>query len=423
MKNPLLQMRAVLLSKIESVYNTDAVPTQDDAMLVSEPDFTVDPNMLERNFSRNSLSTLAHRVGRKLAGMTFGLELRGSGNVATAPKLGRHLRASGYAETQITAGASQVGAVRRHPEGVAGPNVAWGGAAMGVVSPPEPIMYTIEVMTGGISGTAKVSITPDTNSVVQGYDTVRTNLSITTGTALQLKGTGNGAAITPTFAGTLVVGQKWVVFVFPVGWLYTPVSSNFESVTNYLYRDGILHKQPGGRATFTIEGTAGEYPTMSFTYTGQYKKPIDAAMPATPVYEATLPPVVENANLAINEYMATVNRFSFDQGNRISPRSDVSASDGYNGVNLVGRDPKGGIDPEMALVADEDFWQRLADADQMYFRMRFGNEVGNRSWVIAPGVQYTSMTYSNRDSYLVLDAGLRFPQFAAGDDEVMFFFG
>lgn len=424
MPNPLMQQRAVLLSKMEGTYNVDAVPTATaDAMLVSDPDFTVDPTVIERNFARFSMSALPHRVGRKLAGMKFNLEFRGSGDPATAPKIGRHLRASGYAETQITAGAPQVGAVKTDPQGAVGPTITWGTYAMGISSPPEPILYKIEVTLAGASGVAQVSITPDANAVAQAYDAAQTNVVVTSGTALQLKTAGNGAAVTPTFAGNLVLGQRWWVFAYPVGWLYTPISTGFESTTNYLYRDGVLHKLPGGRATFTLEGTAGQTPMATFTYTGQYIPVVDAVMPGNAVYEATLPPICELANLTIDEYLAVVNKFSFDQGNRLAPRSDISKSDGYNGVNIIGRDPKGGIDPEMTLVANEDFWGSLSSAERMFFRLRFGTDVGNRQWVLGPGVQYTGLTYQGRDSYLVLDAGLRFPSWVNGDDEVQFFFG
>lgn len=424
--NPLLTQRAVGLTKIEGTYNVDAVPTPaSDAMLVSEPDFTADPTVLTRSFSRNSLSRLPHSIGRKLAGMKFGLEWKGSGDPTVAPKLGRHLRACGYAETQVTAGAPQVGAVKTDTlnGAITGPTVAWSAATMGANSPPEPIVYKITVSTAGASGVAKVNITPDANAVAKGYDAVQTAVTITSATPLSLRSAGAGASITPTWAGSLVLNQQWWVIAYPVGWLYTPVSTNFESVTNYLYFDGLLHKMTGSRGTFTLEATAGQFPTATFTYTGQYIAPVDAAMPLNGVYEASLPPVVQLANLTIDEYLAVVNRFSFDQANTLAPRSDVSSSDGYNGVMMTGRDPKGGIDPEATLVANEDFWGSLASAEQMLLRLRFGSQVGNRSWVIAPATQYTGLTYANRDSLRVLDAGLAFPQWFGGDDEISFFFG
>jgi hypothetical protein len=424
---PLLSDRAVILSKIETTYNTDATPSiLTDALLVSDPEFTVDPTVLERNFTRFSLSPLQHKMGRKLAGMKFGTEFRGSGSVAIAPRIGRMFRAAGYAETQIATGAPQVGAVKSDPGNAiltAPATVTWGTPTMGASSPPEPILYRIDVTTGGASGAAKVSITPDANAIAQAYDAAQTNVTITSATPLPLKSGGSGAGITPTWTGNLVIGQRYWVFAYPVGWLYTPVSNGFESVTNYLYWDGILHKLTGGRSTFTMEGEAGQFPKMTWTTTGQYIAPVDSALPTTGVYEATLPPVVENANLTIDEYLAVVNKFSYDQGNKIVPRSNVSKSDGYDGVMITDRDPKGGLDPEMALVGSEDFWSSLASAEAMYFRMRFGSVVGNRQWVLAPAAQYTGLSYQNRDSMLVLDAGLRFPQWTGGDDEVQFFFG
>jgi hypothetical protein len=426
MPNPLLTQRAAVLTKIETTYNTDPVPTAaNDGMLISEPDFTVNPTVLTRNFSRASLSVLPHKIGRKLAGMKFGLEWKGSGDPTVAPKLGKHLRACGYAETQITSGAAQLSAVKTDTlnGALTGPTVTWGTPAMGASSPSEPIVYKIRVSTAGVSGTAKVDITPDANAVAKGYDVVQTAVTITSAAALQLKSGGSGAAITPTWAGALVLNQIWWVIAFPVGWLYTPISTSFESVTNYAYFDGVLHKMTGSRGTFTMEAAAGQFPMATFTYTGQYVAPIDAAIPANIVYEQSQPAQVELANLTVDEYLAVVNRFSFDQSNQISPRSDVSASDGYNGVNITGRDPKGGIDPEMALIANEDFWSSLATSEQMLFRMRLGSAVGNRAWVISPAAQYTGLTYANRDSYRVLDAGLKFPQWFGGDDEIYFFFG
>ncbi len=419
MPNPLLTRRALVTVRTEATYNVDPVPTAADALLVSEPMYTVDPNMLQRNFVRNSITQLAHQMGRKLAGMTFGVEFRGSGAAATSPRIGRLLRASGYSETAITSGASQLAIVRRDNANT-GPAVTWGTPVSGS-QPTEPVLFTVTVTTGGASGTAQATVTPDAMSVLKGYAATRAASTLTTGTAFTL---ATGVTIIPTWTGNHVVGDKFYFWWFPVGTLYSPVSTGFESVTAYMYRDGLLHRLTGGRATFTMTAEAGNYATMSFTLTGQYLAAQDAALPNSPSYEATLPPLLENANLAIDaETAAVCSKFSYDQGNQIVPRQDISASDGYNGVMLVGREPKGGIDPEMQLVADEDFWGSLASAKQMLFRLRCGATVGNRQWVIGPSVQYTGLSYQDRDSLLTLDAGLGFRQWTTGDDETFFFFG
>ena len=423
MTTPLLTKRALLLKKIEGTYNTDANPTPAaNAVLVSEPEFTVDPKVLSRNYARRSISQLPHRMGRKLAGMKFSHELRGSGDPAVSPDIGLFLRTCGMSETQITDGPAQVGAVRRHALSAVGPAVAWGSADMGATSPPEPILYTIVVTKAGASGAAQVSITPDKNAVDNGYDAAQTAVTLTSGTAVELAANDNGGAITPTWTGNLVLGQRWYTYVYPVGWLYEPVSDGFESSTDYMYLDGILHKMTGSIGTFTLEATAGEFGMLNMTYMGQYIAPINSALPNGAIFEPSEPPIFENANMTIDDYSAVINKISFDMANQIVPRSDANRPDGYNGFILTDREPKGGIDPEMALVTDEDFWGKLASAKMMPLRARFGSVVGNRSWILGRGTQYTGLSYQNRDSLRVLDAGLHFPE-VGGDDEVAFFFG
>lgn len=410
----LLHQKGVLLAKIESTYNTDPTPTQAaDAILVEDPDFSVDPNVLERNFSKNTLGKLPHRIGRKLASMSFMVELKGNGvqNAgSTAAKIGRLLRACGMSETAYTSAASAIGAVNAAGDNVGA--VTWGSPTGDTVT--QPTRVRIVCTTGGGSGTAQVSITPDRTDT--GLGAAQTGVTITNSTPIDLTNGGSGAALTPTITTALAIGDTWDVWVYPTGFVYMPVSSSFESVTLYLYFDGVLHKMTGAYGTFTLEATAGEFAKLSFTFTGQYIAPTDAAAPAAPAFEQTLPPVFENAYLSLDGFAATVNQVQMDMANEVVPRSDANASDGYNGVRLVSRAPTGGVDPEMDLVANEDFWGKMSAATQMLFRTRFGSAAGNQAWLLAPAAQYTGLSYQARDNIRVLDAGLSFPEKYGNDD-------
>jgi hypothetical protein len=105
----LLTRKAVLLAAVESVFNVEeALNPATDGVLVAEPDYAVDVTVLERDFTRDTLSTQAHVTGRKLARMRFRTELRGngiqsSGNAADAPILARLFRGCGYALTAMPA--------------------------------------------------------------------------------------------------------------------------------------------------------------------------------------------------------------------------------------------------------------------------------------------------------------------------------
>ena len=80
------------------------------------------------------------------------------------------------------------------------------------------------------------------------------------------------------------------------------------------------------------------------------------------------------------------------------------------------RDPEGGIDPEAELVANHDFWGKMGRAERMSLQMRVGTEPGNTVWFLAPSVQYTGLTYQDRNGIRTYDAQLKFSR-VLGNDE------
>jgi hypothetical protein len=512
--NPLLTNRTVVLAKLESSYNDDPVPAfATDGILVEAPDYQVDPSVLERNFARNDLSRLPHRIGRKLARMTFTTELRGNGTQnsgleANAPVIGRLFRACGYTELGLNSAAENING----PVWVSGSSASAAGTFTKGGAPTTnqgKRRYKITTVLAGASATAKVRVTTtdqDLDSSVLGDETFTATVLTGSGTltwsatdplaptltvggtwavgdtarivcagiefeytsastvlntvadeiaalldahplivapnpaaaviAVTFTGTGNGVTLTSgttaislgdsglsvtlTWAGSLVLGDNWYADSYPLCIRYKPRSTGFESLTLYMYMDGTLHRMTGAYGTFTSSWEAGSYPKISWTFTGQYIAPIDAALPA-PTFETAQPNQIELARMKIDDLPACIQSFTFDQGNNIVPRICANASDGYDGVRLVARSVSGGIDPEATLVLDNDFWSDMASAKQMRFRMRAGATPGNIVWVWAPAVQYTGLTYQDRDSLRVYDAGIAFSR-EVTDDEVEWLF-
>jgi hypothetical protein len=417
----LLNQRAVVLAKIESTYNTDPVPTAAaNAVLVEDPAYSVDPNVLERNFSRPDLSRLPHAIGRKLASMTFMVEASTNGvsNLGvTSSTVGVLLRACGLSETAIDDAANGADVVK-NVTGNSRSDVSWAVGGSEVLT--EPVRYVIEVTTGGPSATAAVSITPDKNAIDNLSQVAQTGVTVTTAVALDLKDGGSGYTATPTFTGSLVAGDKYTVVCYPLGFLYEPVSEGFESVTLYAYFDGLLHKMTGARGNVSFEAKAGEYGKFTFTFTGQYIAPIDAALPTNPAFDQKAPGIFEQAQLRLDNYTAVVDSASWDLGNQIAPRSDANNSDGYNGVRITGRQPSGGIDPEADLVASEDFWGKMSSATEMFLRYRLGTVAGRKITMLFPSCQYSGLSYQDRENLRVFDAGVAFNG-QAGNDEVSIF--
>lgn len=81
--NPLLTRRSVVLAKKETTYGTDAAPTAaTDAVLVGDLTVEVDGQKLERDFLRDSIGPLKHKIGRVLAKASFTTEVKTDGTTA-----------------------------------------------------------------------------------------------------------------------------------------------------------------------------------------------------------------------------------------------------------------------------------------------------------------------------------------------------
>mgnify|MGYP006421733009 CR=1 FL=1 len=426
MAKSLLSRRSVLLAGLETTYGVNPGLVADDALLVNEPSWSPDISTLERNFDRDDLSQLAHQSGRKMAQITFSTELKGSGRqnsgqAGDVPRLGRLLRACGFAET-LRASPEVVSPWRVGLTGHTATPASFSVDSTGVATLDTMMSYLIEV-TDDSSGAEKIKIVPDDTA----RESEQTGVSFDTGFAVPLG--SSGGAVTPTHSG-LTVGQKWLVWVLPTGVSYTPISETFESVSLELYKDGKKHELTGSFGTFEISAETDGFPSLSFTFTGVYHRPVDASIgeplapssPMKPNYETTRPAAFELARIRVDDvYAPVINSFSFDLGVTVTPRPDANASNGLGGFRITDRQASGGIDPEARLTADHDFWQRMEDARQMPLQIKNGTVRGNTTWILAPGAQYTGLSYSDRDGIMTHDAGLRFPR-VEGNDEVTLLF-
>lgn len=519
---PLLSNKVLVLRKIESTYNVDAVPSPaTDAILVSEVDVRIDPNVLERNNLSPSISPKQIAIGRKLVTVTMTHELKGSGTVGVAPAIAPLLRACGFAQTAI---ANSAAATVGLPFTRIGNSAAAAAAtfARGAGISAKTGRYRLTVVKGGASATAKLRITgapatPDetvmksevfsagnidggnvtltqgltiaadntsitytvggtftvgdqVRATVGGVDflytvkTADTNVAgiattlaalidasplfiasssagvvtvtfptnniltstseavvVTSGTTALPIGDTNGTLI-PTWIGSLNYGDAWDIQVLEAGIHFTPVSENFDSLTLYIYLDGLLHRVTGCMGTVVFSGEAGNFATAQFTFTGQYISVVDRTLPAVSadVYESSIPPQVENAQLALDNFDDfCAQSFSVDIQNSVTPRDCMNNTDGFNGVTITDRNPQGSVNPEMTLRARHDFWGKMAVATPQSFHVRVGTVPGNITKIVSDSVQYSNITYGDRNRVRTGEISLRFSQFSAsGNDEI-----
>jgi len=101
----MLTRREVILVKIEPVYGVDPVPVPAvNSVLVENPEWNLDSlRMNDRNGVRTSLGTLRKVYGGSLKGVSFDVEIKGSGAAGTAPEMDPLLRACGLGVTNVPA--------------------------------------------------------------------------------------------------------------------------------------------------------------------------------------------------------------------------------------------------------------------------------------------------------------------------------
>jgi hypothetical protein len=97
-----LTRRRLLLAKIETTYGTDSVPTGAEALLVSNLEIQpLQLEMLDRELLRGNLGNSEKVVGQRLVGISFDVEIAGSGTAGTAPKWSPLMQACGFSETIV----------------------------------------------------------------------------------------------------------------------------------------------------------------------------------------------------------------------------------------------------------------------------------------------------------------------------------
>lgn len=411
-----------------------------DAFLVIEPDFAPDITVLDRENVKTHLSELPGATGRKIAQVTFRHEVRNAGLTSPVgdkrPALGTLLLGCGWAETKyLTTGTILDNA----PVMVAGATTV---LPVGRFTYTKTTAFTgtlprtVELVctTGGGSGTAQFTVrTPAVGDVQAAIENLAQTMTNATPFTLV-----ESAQITPTITTSFVAGDRFVIHLAPPGFYYTPVSTGFESLSLYIYFDGLLHKMTGSRGTWTLEAASNSFATMTFTFTGDFVSVVDAAMPLAPVFEATIPRAVEQSAVHALVGPATVSpnqfawaqlcaqSFTIDNGNEVVARECINEKESLAGAIITDRSMVATFNPETTLEANHPFWDALEDADRVVWGGRVGVAQGNVVAFQAVFAQYTGLSYVNRDGIRAYDVNLRLAtdidQSGLGNDELRIVF-
>lgn len=199
---------------------------------------------------------------------------------------------------------------------------------------------------------------------------------------------------------------------------YTPLtaSASQETATIDFYADGILYRIVGAMGNVTLDVKENEVPMLSFEFTGVYVAPTDTAL-ITPTYSGVSPPSPLSATLTFRSTTMVATGFSFNTGNEVVLREDITNAAGLIHAVIVNRDPTITCDPELETVATFDFLTNLVNATAGEFNGQIGTAAGNTFRANFPNSQITEAPLADRGGRLTHNLTLKPRRLAsAGND-------
>lgn len=193
-------------------------------------------------------------------------------------------------------------------------------------------------------------------------------------------------------------------------------------LTMWVNRNGVLVKGVGMQGNVRFRGQSGEPMFASFEFRGVFAGATDVALP-TIAHEAGIPSIFQGINLSYHPSGGSANtslRFNqveVDLGNEVVLRPDANTTEGYVSAVIVDRDPGGSFDPELPLVATEDFYGQLTNATEIALDFTLPSIAFS-----LPAIQLANVGDDQREKIDVSPLSFKAREDAAPDDELVITF-
>lgn len=120
----------------------------------------------------------------------------------------------------------------------------------------------------------------------------------------------------------------------------------------------VIFKARGCAGTVTFEGRVGQPLLARFTFTGVYDGVVDGTL-VVPTQETGIPGVFQGVSATWGGSSRVLSTINLDMGNSVTLRESVNETTGLLHAVIVDRRPTGSIDPDLELVATDDFYGQL----------------------------------------------------------------
>lgn len=142
-------------------------------------------------------------------------------------------------------------------------------------------------------------------------------------------------------------------------------------------------------------------------------------------YESSEPEPFQDVTFKLNDAqdatganILVATSFSFDNGNTVARRNSISADRGIESFIVSERRPTGSLDPEALPVSSWDTLTKFSNSTEFTLLAIIGDTVGNIVEITAPKVQFSDLSFAERDGILTNQLSLQFNR-NAGDDEIV----
>jgi hypothetical protein len=229
---------------------------------------------------------------------------------------------------------------------------------------------------------------------------------------IELKGSGT-AGTSPTWAEALLpaCGLKETTGA----WKPSSNTSDWKTVTIVVYEDGVKKSICGAMGTFKGEGDNGKPVYLNFEFEGVWVAPVDGAL-VVPEADTVKPQPFIGSTFTLGAAIAPVAKFSFDLGNKIYVREDITNANGYLYAVITERAVSGKIDPEATLIATRNYFNEFISETEAALSLATSGTTPIT--IAAPKAQYKAMNEGDRTGIVTNE--IEFvcnKSAAAGDDE------
>ncbi len=228
----------------------------------------------------------------------------------------------------------------------------------------------------------------------------------------------SGDAITVAPGGTATLSaDPYTAFVYA----YTSdCDSTANNALKWFYQN-ILCVASGARSSVDFSFEVNKTAKMTVNLTGLYQAPADATKPSDKLPPNLVPPNCVGMGLKLGSYApAGVDKLELKQDADVQVIDDLNASDGYSGVDIVGRMPMCSFEMDAAatLVAHDPFaaWQ-AGTTTQLVARL--GSVAGNRFHLVLPNGQPRRPKFGDKNKRLRYSREFKL---TGGVDNELFFF-